>query len=204
MCFNAEVSISTYILGLIGSFILYKKGYPKEAILYFFVIQMQLIEYFLWKNQTCNSFNKFITKIGIILNHLQPIILYLLIKYFNDGQSFILPKWLDLFMVIFVIMTIYYTKYVMNDDCSLITVESNPHIEWLWNNKNYGGIYYLLFILIVVLLTYYGLSNGKLHSAIILIGYVISYLIYNKKKSVGSIWCFYAAFAPWLLTFLYK
>jgi len=204
MCFNADVSISTYFAGIIGSFFLYNKGYQKEALFYFFVIQMQLVEYFLWKDQTCSEFNKFITKIAIILNHLQPVILYILIKYFNDGRTFILPKWTDILVLIYSIATIYYTKQAMTNDCSLITPESSPHIEWLWNNTKYCEIYYTIFLITVLSLIYFGLSNGQLHASIIFVGYLVSFFVYYKKKSVGSLWCFYAAFAPWLLLYIYK
>ena len=165
---------------------------------------MQLVEYFLWNDQSCNDFNKLITKFGIILNHLQPIILYLLIKYFNDGRTFNLPKWINMFVIIYTIASIYYTKYVMNNECSLVTPESSPHIEWLWNNTEYGTLYYCLFMIVMTLLVYYGLSNGSIHASIIVIGYVVSFILYYKKKSIGSLWCFYAAFAPLLLSFLYS
>jgi len=203
MCFNAEVSFTTYIIGTISSVILALKGFPKEAIFYFFIIQMQLVEYFLWNDQTCNDFNKLITKFGIILNHLQPIILYLLIKYYNDGRTFDLPKWLNILIIVYTIATIYYTKYVMTNECSLISPESSPHIEWLWNNTEYGNLYYGLFLVVLLSLTYHGLSNNILHTSLMLIGYIVSISLYSKKKSVGSVWCFYAAFAPLLLLFVY-
>jgi hypothetical protein len=58
MCWSKEVSISTYVIGIIGCVILYNKGYKIEALFYGWVIQMQLIEYFLWAFQPCNDENK--------------------------------------------------------------------------------------------------------------------------------------------------
>ena len=39
---------------------------------------MQLFNYIFWKNQKYNNINKITTKIAILFNHLQPIILILL------------------------------------------------------------------------------------------------------------------------------
>ena len=44
MCFNAEISISTYIFGMLGCYILYLNNFIAEALFYFTVIQMQLID----------------------------------------------------------------------------------------------------------------------------------------------------------------
>ncbi len=104
MCFNSSISIASYIFGIVNSIILFKRGYEIEGAFYGFIIQMQLIEYLLWTNNKCNSKNKFITKIGISLNHLQPYVLYLLILKYNPG---ILPThlhYLSIFFVIFFLM----------------------------------------------------------------------------------------------------
>jgi hypothetical protein len=61
--------------------LLYYRDYKIEALFYGFIIQMPLIEYLLWLNNSCNLINK--TKIGIALNHLQPIILYFLIIHIS-------------------------------------------------------------------------------------------------------------------------
>jgi len=85
MCINKEVSLITYVIGLSSCVILYFRGYKIEALFYGFIIQMQLIEYLLWLNNRCNNINKIITKIGILINHLQPVFLYLLVINFNNN-----------------------------------------------------------------------------------------------------------------------
>lgn len=42
MCFNAKVSLITYIIGMLGSYYLYQTNHKPEAIFYGFVIQMQI------------------------------------------------------------------------------------------------------------------------------------------------------------------
>ena len=204
MCYNKNVSIGTYILGLVGCYNLYVNyDYKIEAIFFAFVIQMQLIEYFLWENQTCNDVNKTTTKIGTIINHSEPIVLWIAILLLSSKQ---LPLFINILMTIFVVVTIFYTKYVLSDknECSLVTPESKPHIKWPWNTKNYGKIYYVFFILCMDLLFINSVDHGY-HVATLATGsFLLSSLIYYDKKTVGSMWCFATAFSPWVIPYIYQ
>jgi hypothetical protein len=53
MCVNAEISLGTYIVGVLGAAVLYWRVRRAEALFYFWVVQMQLVEFFLWQNQPC-------------------------------------------------------------------------------------------------------------------------------------------------------
>lgn len=203
MCFTKEVSILTYIVGLVGCLNLYFNLNLKiEAVFFAWVVQMQLIEYFLWDNQECNNVNKNTTKIGTIVNHLEPIILWISILLFATQK---IPEFVNPIMIFFIIATIVYTGYVINDNCTLVTPESSPHLYWSWNNDNkYSGIYYSFFIIVLNILAISSMEFGFHFASILTGGYVLSYAIYNNYKSVGSMWCFFAAFAPWIIPFIYK
>jgi len=215
MCFNAPVSLLTYIFGMYFSYILYVKGFKAEAVFYGWVIQMQLIEYFLWKNQpACLSVfsgqnsdniiyknNIFISKIGIFINHLQPIVLWLVILYFYGR----LPDVINYIMILFGIFTFYYTKNVIeSNEVTIVTPESKPYLHWKWNYGNNHTYYYIYFLMTMILLSLYGLKKGYINASLIIISYTISYLIYEKKHAIGAMWCFSAAFAPLLLAILVK
>jgi hypothetical protein len=105
MCYNANVSLGTYIIGMIGSIYLYTLNYIPESILYTFVIQMQLIEYFLWKNQECKKTNEITTKLGIIINHLEPIAFYIGILLFSIKT---LPLFVHVMVLIYMIIIYNY------------------------------------------------------------------------------------------------
>ena len=201
MCFNAEVSIITYIIGMIGSFLLFKKNYIPEAIFYAWVIQMQFIEFLLWKNQPCPSNkNLQVSKTGMIINHLEPIILWLAILYFSKRK---LPLMINVLMLIFIISTILYSLN-LKMECTTVSEQSKPYLHWKWNEGNFSAWYYVLFLVSLVVLSYYGLNKGYINSIIVLISFVVSLLIYQNKNVVGSMWCFFAAFGPWILLFLYS
>lgn len=225
MCFNENISLLTFLSGISGSISLATLKLIPESIFFGWVSNMQLIEYFLWKNQPCNitkenkicsdedikkcnNINQYTTTSGIIVNHLEPFIMFISILIFSKK---ILPLWLIILTCIFLIMISIYTinqiknKKDISEKCTYVTKESNPHLYWQWNYNNFNTIFkfnlyiYLFFLIIIILLSYFGFTYNILSSLIILISYLISYIIYNKKKLTGSMWCLAAAFAPWIL-----
>jgi hypothetical protein len=204
MCFNKEVSIATYIIGMLGSIYLYKQGLIPEAIFYCCVVQMQLIEYFIWEHQSCQDIeiNKNLTKLGILINHIEPIFLWVAIIVFSKKQ---LPNWVHQIMLGYIILSSIVTLHALNTvSCTTVTEDSGNHLNWQWNNIKYTGIYYLYFLFVLVVLSIYGLPNGKLHAIIVTVAFVVSVAIYYDYKSVGAMWCFMAAFAPWVIPTLYR
>jgi len=200
MCFNKEVSIITYIIGLAGCLNLYFNFNLKiEAIFFGWVIQMQLIEYVLWDNQPCNQTNINTTTIGTIVNHLEPIIFWGAILLLSTKQ---LPIYVNILMIIFTIVSIIYTSDVLKNECTTVTPISKTHLHWKWNEGS--RFYYPFFLLCLNLLSIFGLEHGYHTAFIITILFAISGMIYNKKSSVGAMWCFFAAYTPWFLPYIYK
>ena len=66
MCFNEKISMNVFIFGILCSLYLINRGIKKNngndklyGILLILISFMQLIEYFLWKNQkSCNKINQ--------------------------------------------------------------------------------------------------------------------------------------------------
>lgn len=213
MCFNEQVSLFTYFLGSIGSIILYNYSSLKpEAIFYLWVCLMQLIEFFLWKSQNCinentntnghthtdhntTKQNLLFTKLGIFINHLEPIIYWLAILYFST-----LPSYVNYLMFIFIIVSSFYMKNILSHTyCTSVTKESYPHLYWKWNQGPFANIYYIYFLLMLILLSQHNKIYGNYHSSLILVSFILSYFIYKDSHVVGSMWCFAASFAPWAL-----
>lgn len=219
MCFNDQISLATFLTGISGSIGLGCLKLIPESIFLGWVSNMQLVEYFLWKNQpcqiskenkicnaneiqNCNKINQNITSAGLIINHLEPFILFISILIFSKRT---LPIWLIILVCIFLIcllivtINIETTKKTIEDKCTYVTEESNPHLFWKWNFFNYYNIIYISFLIILCLLSYYGLFNNIFSTIIILLSFLISFFIYSDKKIVGSMWCFAAAYVPWLI-----
>jgi len=208
MCFSENVSIGTYMIGIAGTINLFSMNYVAEAFFYFIIIQMQLIEYVLWKNQTCNDVNKKTTKIGVIVNHFEPIALWIGISVLANKE---LPSYVHGIMGIYVLASIYVTKTVLNEqdpnkkiECTLKTPSSGGHLYWQWNEQPYTYIFYVFFLLCISLLSINGLKNGTIHALILIGSFFGSLLIYRKTHSVGAMWCFFGAFAPWIISYINK
>ena len=203
MCFNKEVSIITYIIGMVGCIILFmnkKDNFIPHAIFFIWVIHMQLIEFFLWINQKCSNINKNISTVGIVINNLEPIILWLSIMAFSNK---ILPYWIHIVMGIFIIATIYITTISIKErNCTIKTPESAPHLQWKWNEGKYKSYYYMFFLVVCILLSIFGLSYGYHMGILFFISFVASYFIYGNTHSVGAMWCFIAAFVPLFLPYI--
>ena len=55
-----------------------------------------------------------------------------------------------------------------------------------------------------MLLSIFELENGYILAGVSCISFYMSNEIYKDTHSVGNMWCFVAAFFPWLLTAIYS
>lgn len=196
MCFNKEVSLATYIVGMVGSAVLIHMGLVPEGLFFMAVVQMQLVEFMLWSNQPCNSTNKQWSHIGFLINHAEPIVLWAAIVAFGP---YLLPRWVHAWLVLYTIMSAVYIAYVIHRiECTQVTTESDPHLHWKWNSQASGALVYMVFLLALVMLCVYGLQDGVFKAVVSVSSFLLSLAIYGNKKSTGAMWCFFASFAPWL------
>jgi hypothetical protein len=88
MCFSKALSMKSFIFGMVGSIMLmlfgnmkYKQSNYVIGLMFIFVSFMQLIEYMIWSDMECNKgLNIFASYIGPLFNHLQPVLLFILIQ----------------------------------------------------------------------------------------------------------------------------
>ena len=204
MCFSENVSLFAFIIGIWGSMMVYSLGKIYDKILGLFlafVSSMQLIEFFLWRNQTCDDYNYFITMTGMILNHLQPIVLGLLILWLNPTLS--TQDTNTIFCILFVYLCVflpYSWQFMYDPQCTL--KNKNNHLDWKWNMKSYYFLAYSVFILALFMLFYWFVPvYGLLFAIMSFISFATSVFIYNKE--IGNMWCFYAVFFP-ILYYLFR
>ena len=201
MCYNKNISIYTYIIGLVSSYLLLtsnKKSLKILGCFFIIVIQMQLVEYFLWSNNKCNSKNITISNIGAFLNFIQPIILYIAILYYNKDITNDRKNILHITIFLYILSVFIYSLNLFPIGCSSVTEISAPYLQWGWAYKKYPNFITIMFPIAFVILMYYGLDKtyNLYLSLIFLISFLISYIIYKKQRSFGTIWCWFAAFIP--------
>lgn len=181
MCWNAEVSLNTFIFAIISFFIV--AGFNRSPIINAYIILsislMQLYEYFVWKNID----NKKIIHTLSIFGPLIILLQLLLINYaFLRGTERVIA--LSLIVIIAIIGIIYISinnKYDMS-------VGENKHLIWHWADVP------SILLLIIFFFYLYPLANKKNIIPFIygLVTLIISYYYYYKYKTWGTMWCYFS------------
>lgn len=203
MCYTAKDSLLGYIINNISSILLYNISnnaqYKVMALFLLFVGQMQIFDFGFWKNQSCNSLNKFITKIAIAFNHLQPIVLYLLQTLYGFKQSaFSLT-----ILLLYIVFGIFYNYEAFSEiNC---TLPVNGVMKWKWNFLSGKNIYYLFFIayLAIASFNFKDILFQIVSLSVSLLTFIIAHKTPVLNISTGRIWCYYAAFMPLVFLGLY-
>ena len=201
MCYNKDISIYTYIIGLISSYLLLINDKISLKILgcfFMITIQMQLVEYFLWSNNKCNSKNITISNIGAFLNFIQPIILYLAILYFNKNINKNNKQNINIVLFVYIIALIIFIIRILPIGCSIMNDYSAPYLQWSWMYEKNPSYIFTLFPIAIMLLLYFGLDKpyNIYLSLLCIVSFILSFIIYKKQRAFGNIWCWIAVFVP--------
>jgi hypothetical protein len=207
MCYNIQASITSFIVGFISSIILFHYD-AILSIFFMFVFLMQLYDFIFWSNQKKNNINFFFTKLAMITNYSQPILLGLLLflnkrferKYYNN---------ILFIFILYIISTIVYIIYSWNNiNYTLVSKKSYPSLYWQWTYLKYKEIYFTFYMFMTILLSYFGFPKplNYILIFIILLSFIISYYFYKGKSAVGRFWCYYSAYLPllFILYYLFK
>lgn len=201
MCFSEKASIVTFIIGLVGSILCISLGGIDDKIIgyiFAFISSMQLIEFLIWRHQKCDDYNRFLSLCGMILNHLQPIVLGIIILILN--KNFIRNKFLFyLSLLVYLIVIIPYSiQFYMKPELQCTLKDKSTHLKWYWNSLKYGTLVYAIFLLTYCILCIVGFSNIKTGIFMAFFG-VLSFLLslyFYKSKYVGALWCYFVVFFP--------
>lgn len=195
MCWNAPVSLTTFIVGsvlaiLIGLYALQKQQYMLAALSFGWLwpISMQLWEYFAWKNQSWSW------RVAYVSNITQILVLY--IVFMVVAQS----TW-SLRLAAGIVVLVYMSVLLYQKTCQpQILPEDHLHYNW-WENSLSNTVYIVSLILLFLFLVR-PLSWSIICVAILMIMLLISSVIYNRY--VSSLWCFFAVAFPPLALLSYQ
>jgi hypothetical protein len=195
MCVNAEVSLTSFFVGVISSICLIyygNKKFEKEnlstGIFFIYISFIQLFEYFIWTDiDNKKGINRIITIILPVILYIQPVIFYI-IKSIIFKYNFSI---INLLIIIYIIYGIFqYNSYLKNE--SLITRVKNKVLHWKWIKYGIRNMYSILFSIVVFLYFnfYYALLLFILGIFLLIISHKIAIIDYD------SIWCLLAAYIP--------
>ena len=172
MCFNAPTSITIFSICLVSAIYLYfieknNKNNKFFAILVFLIGLMQLLEFFLWKNQSCDYYNHVFSLLILVLITLQPIVAVNYYIYLHKSTLFN-----NILVVIYSVSYTIFTSYILNKLnkvklCSKPTKKS-CRLNWDVFNKlskhfpKYIGLTFIfLYFAPILWMMYDGLINSK-------------------------------------------
>ena len=200
MCWNADISINTFIFGLLSLIFIYftntfTKYKTKEfdnpfmyVIIFSFVI-MQLLEYFIWKNFKNKEMNTNLSIIGFIILMIQPITIMLYDSY-DNGNIINLAKNILLYTLAWISFLLY--KYFYNPISFITTIGKNGHLAWNWLYFNkYELIAYILLYFSYILYSFLYIPNrlSNIYKYVFVITLFISRILYYNTTEFGSMWC---------------
>ena len=203
MCYSAESSISNYLYTTTVSLILYLYGdkYDKHISLFTFVVlQMQLAEYFMWKDQKCGITNKLATIAARFILFLQPLSIFLgayLFDTMNISNNIIL--------IITVLYTIAFSVNFENyfsKNSKICSLDKYGHLQWHFARyPDFKLSLYHIFHFIVYItyftvflfswLLFYNTNLGIFFSLLTVIIFLFHYIKYPKNYQWTTLWCYH-------------
>lgn len=189
MCWNASVSLNTFVLGVFASLFSYFNDDIKilAVIFYLSVIIMQLIEYFVW-SKTFSISNRLLSQIALIVIFLQPILNIISIEKKQEFIPYLLVAYI-LFMLIYAC-----TISVNSIDFSMVQ-SKNGHLSWKWVNTNL----FILIIWFIFLSSRWIIDEMYLILILLTILLIISIILYKDTQTWGSLWCWACNFISFYL-----
>jgi len=176
MCWNQSVSLNTFLLGLFaGSLALYNKVLtPLGALGMLSFISMQLVEYFAWRNLGNKEIISLLSKVGLGLILVQPMLVHA-----TRLKTNVVP--LVYIGCILLFYSFYTTTFSMHK-------ASNGHLSWTWLPTS--PLFISLWLMFFILPFLY--AKDYLFFFIILMTALISLYTYYKDNTWGSMWCWFA------------
>lgn len=197
MCWNADISLNTFIFAILALIFIYiTNTYSKyktptfdNPLVYLFFFQVatiQLIEYFLWKNLKNKKWNVMLSKLALFTINTQVIILMFLIPQLFYRYAFLI--WYLLCLIGYLYYKATYDPIIFNT-----TIGKNGHLAWDWlANNNFKPIFVIMALAFYVLPLYF--INNIVLSLIIAITLPFSLWFYHNR-TFGTMWCWISNFA---------
>ena len=206
MCWNKEVSLSSFIVGTIiniAVLLYFKKEITVVSfcIIWQFVLLMQLSEYFIWLDQKCGKTNKMGTKAALIFNLMQPVFTFLVLI-----NAFVGSQFAKTVSTIIIFLYLCYMMLKLNENSEYTCTKpsekcSHMNLKW-WNDFKGSGLIYLLTLISVILLLFKPFNTAVFISIYIIIMLVISEKFYSCGQP--STWCWLVVPLPLFLGIFYK
>jgi hypothetical protein len=190
MCWNKSVSLNTFLFGLFAVCLaVYNKVItPFGGLGAMALISMQLVEYFAWTYLGNKDAIALLSKVGLGLIGVQPLLVHLEIF-----KTYLVPLVYLGYVALYLGVTLSTTEFTM-------VKAPNGHLSWNWLTRSPLLIsIWLAFLILPFLYTNYIIFLG------LLIPVLISLYTYYKDNTWGSMWCWFSnIYSVYLLAQVFK
>ncbi len=187
MCWNAEVSLQSFLIGITAIFFAYQKGLSLPTTIFSVsIVSMQLVEFFIWTYYGNKTINLLGSLTAAFLIWIQPIASMLTLSKDIQTPSIVLYS-------VLTAISLLLDKKPLKEKYKMERAP-NGHLSWGFINKdrtNYFSILvYLAFVFLPLIL-----SNHWELILIVLITLGISMYNFWESNTWGSMWC-------WVINYL--
>lgn len=196
MCFSAETSSATFLIGSIASFLIWLRGGQTDrifAVIMGYIVLMQGVEFLLWRHQECDEWHRTVSLAGSWLNLSQPVVAGLLILLLARAPS----PWIWVVMASYIAIIVpYMSQYRESLRCTAPR-PGNPHLVWGWTNMSGNLLMWAAYLATFIGIMYLGMprETANMFTVVALVSLGLTTWLY-PRESVGSVWCVVAALAP--------
>ncbi len=205
MCWSANASIASFIIGTIIniSVMLYFKTpiIYSICILWQWVLMMQLSEYLIWKDLDNKSTNGLGTKMALIFNITQPLVVFLCLLLTS-------PATISFKIVASIVILVYVSYMLINFNKQNEYKSLNPsskckhmNLKW-WQDIKDSGIVYCFTLITIILLILRPFNLAIFFSIFLIITFIVSLIFYSCGGA--SMWCWFVVPFPLFLAIFYK
>jgi len=180
MCWSANGSLATWAAAMVLAGATH--GYDPKLWLFAFVFtQMQLIEYFLWKDLKVPRLNTLWSQAGMLVILLEPVAAIYLIEDVALRNKMLAGY------------AVYVTAVLMTQKFDFTTVVGgNGHLKWKWTPPVLASIPWFVFFLAPLWISgNYGVFAGGVATLL------MSTYFYTQYGTISSMWCWIAV-SMWL------
>ena len=207
MCYDIQTSLIALVVNIVTSIVLFIVAKNKErdanvsnqlkavALFFLFVGFMQFWDILFWSYDATTQVNMYATKMAMIWNHLEPVVLALLIYLFIGKLT--MPSMIAL-AVYAVAIVAYSVKGWSKLGGTEASKETCGSLYWQWNYMEGSVLAYGLFLICLLLLAQQQFTGWVrcLFMVIITSTFFFSLYKYSINASAGRFWCYFAAFCP--------
>lgn len=184
MCYSAQVSLDTFLLGLFASYFIYNKYKIWEFYFWLSFINIQLMEYFLWKNLHHTQLNHLFSILTMLLILSQPF-LSIMASNLKHKQS-----WKAFYVMFAIYMAV---MCVMTNPFKTVKAP-NGHLLWKWSVLPFWIVILWAVFLIVPLW-----HRDRMTGLFTTITFIVSLYTYYSTQTWQSMWCWMSTIASFYI-----